>query len=224
MYHCIVRVIVLASFFLQKVADKIINVKRIGKISIFVYIMYLICSPDQTKIHELTHYPLAFLSCFPKRTEQTPICKWGKPQNCFVSEVHFPSSFECLQCHKQLVFFCVYAVFTVGGKNDSTVSCLSTNSWTWPFTSAGLSKWFSAVLRCMGTSSPPLQCALIVCICVFVASFLPLLSKHCPDLLIQRESLCPAPVPSKSLPGWVAVVVWLVEVWSTFMARPKLPL
>lgn len=41
----------LVSFFLQKVADKTNNVKRIGKISIFVYIKYLICSPDQTKIH-----------------------------------------------------------------------------------------------------------------------------------------------------------------------------
>lgn len=43
-----------------------------------------------------------------------------------MSEIH---SFllDCLQCHKQMVFFCVYTVYTVGGKNNRTVSCLATH-------------------------------------------------------------------------------------------------
>lgn len=38
-------------------------------------------------------------------------------------------SCDCLQHHKQLVFFCVYNVCIAGGKYDSTVSFLATDSW-----------------------------------------------------------------------------------------------
>lgn len=57
----------------------------------------------------------------------------------------------------------------------------------------------------MEASSPPLHCTLIVCICVTVASSLPLLSKHGLGRLIRRESLCPTRVACRIkvyLGGW----------------------